>query len=242
MYFDNYDGTYLPSIGWLTNDGTAWKAPWPYLNGGDSPVGGLYVDQTGVFGGDLIATAGGDGGVCIDGRVWRISWPTNATLVASNYMALGPVITLTNDVAQWGPWAGKIITGQGPEDLLLLYTNADPEIYAIDTNGQVTTNHLGIQTEHLDLIPPNQSFYCCDCLANAVWKVPAGVFTNHVGQLLITGAGQVPYWQQPPALFIVHWDAGATKFVVEEISAPDFVECLEDGAFAPIELPCLPHQ
>jgi hypothetical protein len=241
MYFDNTEG---PGIGWLTNNGTAWDTDWLNVEGWYAcAIGGLYVDQTGVFGGDLIATAGSDYSPFFGGCVWRINSATNLTKWADfSYTSLGPVITLTNDVAQWGPWAGKIITGQDPNDLLLLEPDGDPAIYAIDINQQVTTNYLGIQAEHLDLIPPNQSFYCCDCLANAVWKVPAGVFTNHVGQLLITGAGQVPYWQQPPALFIVHWDAGATKFVVEEISAPDFVECLEDGAFAPIELPCLPHQ
>ncbi len=130
---------------------------------------------------------------------------------------------------------GKIITGQAPEDLL-----ADPEIYAVDTNGQVATFHLGIEPEHINLIPPNQAFYCADCVAGVVWKVPSDVFTNHVGQLLITGVGTVGT-PQPSALFTVHWDAGAATFVVEEIYAPDFVGCLEDGTFAPIEFPCQPR-
>ncbi len=149
------------------------------------------------------------------------------------------MITLTNDAAQWGPWAGKIITGDDPEVLLSLGPTP-PQIYAIDTNGQVEAFQLGIQAEHLDLIPPNQPFYCGDSLFSAVWKVPAGVFANHAGQLLITGAGYVGTLQ-PPALFIVHWDAAASNFVVEEISTPDFVGVLEDGAFAPIDIPGLPQ-
>jgi hypothetical protein len=230
-----------PSIGWVSADGTASVRDWVSLPAPWSPLGGLYVDQSGAFGGDLIATAGGDYASGTDGRVWRIDSSKNVTRVADLGGPLGGVITLTNDVAQWGPWAGRIITGQGPEDPLY-----DPEIYAIDASRQVTTNYLGIQPEHFNLIPPNQSFYCADAGAGAIWKVPAGAFANHAGHLLITGmlsSGGA----QPPALYIVHWDAGTTNFVVEEISAPwnwnsGYVQILEDGTFAPIELQCSPLQ
>jgi hypothetical protein len=231
---DTYFGTEDPiGIGWLSADGTRSSNNWVTLTGYLAPIGGLYMDQTGVFGGDLIVTTGGDYTWGIGpGSVWRVSSSSNATKVADFIVALGGVITLTNDATQWGPWAGKIITGQAPESDLL-----QPEIYAIDTNGQVATNYLGIEPEHFNLIPTNQAFYCCDAFANAVWKMPADVFKNHVGQLLITGVGLVGT-EQPSALFTVHWDAGVTNFVVEEIYAPDFIGGLEDGAFAPIDIPC----
>jgi hypothetical protein len=231
MYFGTVDHL---GFGWLSADGTRSDNNWASLTGYLAPVGGLYVDETGVFDGDLIAATGGDyTGAGDPGSVWRVSSSSNATPVADFSVSLGGIITLTNDVAQWGRWTGKIITGQGPETLL-----ENPAIYAIDTNGQVETFHLGIQPEHFDLIPANQPFYCCDSTANALWKVPAAVFTNHVGQLLITGMGQAGY-VPPPALFIVHRDAGITNFVIEKIATPDFVGCLEDGAFAPIDIPCL---
>jgi hypothetical protein len=236
MYYGTFDVD-PDHIGWLSGDASHYSSSWAPLWGYVVPVGGLYVDQSGTFAGDLIASTGGDyTGSGDPGSVWRIDALGNATNIAYFPMSLGGVITLTNDVAQWGPWAGRIITGQGPEDFL-----DHPEIYAVDTNGQVTTyTNLGIQPEHFNLIPPNQPFYCCDSVSYAVWKVPAAVFTNHVGQLLITGMGQVGY-DPPPALYIVHWDAGVSNFVAEKIDTPDFVGCLEDGTFAPIEIPCLPQ-
>ena len=145
------------------------------------------------------------------------------------------MITLTNEPARWGPWAGRIITGD--ENLHV--------IYAIDTNGVTKTFNLGIDPEDFDIIPTNQNLYACDHdLPNplggpsgAIVKFPASYFSNHVGDLLITDAGEV----NPPAkLFIVHWDAVHTNFVTTSISyirpsgAPgDF----EHVTFAPVDIP-----
>ena len=101
MYFGTVDRT---GIGWLSADGARSSNNWVSLSGYLAPVGGLYVDQTGVFGGDLIAVTGGDyTGAGDPGSVWRINSSGNATLLAELSMSLGGVITLTNDVAQWGP-------------------------------------------------------------------------------------------------------------------------------------------
>lgn len=112
---------------------------------------------------------------------------------------------------------------------------------AIDTAGQVLTyTNLGIPPEQINLIPPNQSFYFCDTVYDAVWEIPSAVFTNHVGQLLMTGPGDSVH---PPAFYIVHYDAGVSnEFVVEKIDTPEFVGRLEQGAFAPLtNMPCLDH-
>ena len=47
-------------------------------------VGGLYIDQTGVFGGDLIVVSGGTGSDAGDtgGAVWRVTASGNATKLA----------------------------------------------------------------------------------------------------------------------------------------------------------------
>ena len=232
LYYDSQgveDSGQNPSIGWVSANGSQEETSWVTLPPPWSGLGGLYVDQSGVFGGDLIATEGGDyAGSSGRGRVWRITAARQVTQITDLGTPLCELITLTNDVAQWGPWAGKIITGQAA------VANNNPEIYAIDTNGVVTTNYLGIQPESFNLIPPNQSFYCLDPDDNMLWKVPAGVFAGHAGQLLVTGTGQ------PPALYIVQWGAAAGQLVVEEISMPPLsgFEFLEEGAFAPIEIPC----
>ena len=240
LYFDDiYMSTEWSSLGWLSANGSQYVTNWATLYGIGSFFGGLYVDQTGVWGGDLIATAGGDytddSGI---GALWRIKADRTSTHLMNFPLPLGGVITIPNDVAQWGPWAGKIVTGLGPETLL---DETNRVIYAIDTSGLVTTNYLGIEPEQMNLIPPNQSYYCCDSDYNVIWKVPADVFTNHVGQLLITGVGDSANSSTPPALYIVHWDGGVSDFIVERIDTPEFVGDLESGTFAPIEIPCLDH-
>lgn len=228
---------YAPSVGWLSSSGNASIKDWVPLVEYGGTLGGLYVDQTGTWGGDLIATTGGDPIIDEYGlEVWRITSSGVATQVVDLFTCLGGVITLTNDPAQWRPWAGKIITGQNFEQYPEL-----PEIYAIDTAGQVLTNTtLGIPPEQINLIPPNQSFYFCDTDYNAVWEIPSTVFTNHVGQLFMTGPGDETHRS---AFYIVHYDAGGSnEFVAEKIDTPEFIGRLEQGAFAPLtNMPCLEH-
>ena len=90
------------------------------------------------------------------------------------------LLTLPNDVARWGPWAQKIITGN---------ENAS-KIYAIATNGVVTEFFLGIDPEDFDIIPANADLYVPDPGNGRILKVPRTFFTNYVGDLLITQAGE----------------------------------------------------
>ena len=82
-------------------------------------VGGLYIDQTAVFGGDLIVVSGGTGSEAGDtgGAVWRVTASGNATKLAqvSNPAngadtLLEGVTTVPNDPFKYGPFAGKILT------------------------------------------------------------------------------------------------------------------------------------
>jgi hypothetical protein len=242
---DMFYGTLNPApyeVGWLSADGSQCTNTWAWLDSSvnnQQAASGLYLDRSGVFGGDLIIATGGDFSVMggPNSAVFRVSAAGGqATPVAYFHSPLSGVITLPNDVTRWGPWAGKIITGQGQEDFLV----ANPAIYAIDTMGNVTTyTNLGIQVEHFNIIPPGQPFYCCDSGIGALWEVPASVFVGHEGQLLITGMGEYG-WSRTPALYIVHWDASAGQFVVEQITPPDLpdyhVDCFEDGTFAPIDI------
>jgi hypothetical protein len=237
MYFSS--GT---KIGWLSANGSVSNLNWGTLT--NSTVtnglplrGSLYVDQTGIFSNQVIAVTSDGGFTGSLKGVWRLDSQAHPTLLANiATLHLEGVITLPNDTNKFGPWAGKIITGD--ED-------ASPEglIYTIATNGVVTTNDTstfvsgGIRTEDFDIIPPNQNLYGCDPEANQIVKLPTIYFTNYVGDLLITDAGEV---SAPAKLFIVHWDTATTNFIAIRIpyiradgSSGDF----EHVTFAPIDFP-----
>ncbi len=185
----------------------------------------VKVATSGSFGGDLIAVTGNrpDEG----GGVWRINSSGNATPLANiTNTHLEGVITLTYDVQKWGPWAGKIITGA--ESL------SPPLVYAVDTNGTVTSFALGIEPEDFDLIPTNQDLYCVDETFGQIVKFPGTLLTNYWSDLLITqsgdGAGDFG------ALFIVHWDSTNSTFVTRRIP---YTSQFEHVTFAPMNIPCL---
>ncbi len=188
--------------------------------------GGLYVDQTGVFSNNLIVVTGS--GPTEGGGVWQINSSNNAKrLVNLTNTHLEGVITLTNSLAKWGPWAGKILTGA--EEM--------HAIFAIATNGLVTTNFLGIDPEDFDVIPANQNLYGCDPDVNSILKLSSVYFTNFVGDLLITEAGEINH---PSKLFIVHWDAPTASFIKHTLTyrrADGSDGHFEHVTFAPLDLP-----
>ena len=94
--------------------------PWVTLPGGDSPIdGGLFHDRWCAVDGDLVVVSKGNSRDSdTGGRIWRVNAAGNATLLGTIFRPGGNaraqlegVITLPNDLAQYGPWAGKIITG-----------------------------------------------------------------------------------------------------------------------------------
>jgi hypothetical protein len=173
------------------------------------------------------------------GGVWRIHSPTNVTQLANITNNINPhlegVVTLTNDPVEWGPWAGKIITGA--ESALDGNFNHQPLIHAIDTNGAVRSFMLDIEPEDFDIIPPNQDLYCVDFDNSAVVKLRRDYFTNYVGGLLITQAGEFDPVAHPSKLFVVQWDNDTTNFVIHSLTGPGKFEHV---TFAPINLPGQP--
>jgi hypothetical protein len=201
--------------------------------------GSLYIDDSGSFGGDLIAVTGA--GEFEGGGVWRVpSSGAAALLTTISNTHLEGVITLTNDPAKWGPFAGKIITGG--ESQTNEYGLARPLVYAISTNGSVQSFALGIAPEDFDIIKPNQDLYCLD-EGDLLEKVSSTLLTNYWGDLLITEEGAfdiaVGVQESLGRLYIVHWDNANTNFVVRRISGAD--HWLEHVTFAPINLPSHPQ-
>jgi hypothetical protein len=237
MYFASGYG-----IGWLSASGSVSNLNWCTLTNNTVtnalPLrGSLYVDRTGTFGDNLIAVTSDPTTSYSSKGVWSVDSHGATVLLANlNTPHLEGVITLTNYVQQWGPWAGKVITGDEDQ-------TPNPVIYAIAPNGDATTFDTttlipeGIRPEDFDIIPANQDLYACDPERNIIVKLSASYLTNFVGALMITDAGE----GSPPAkLFIVRWDADTTNFITTRIiyQRPDGSNgTFEHVTFAPIHLP-----
>lgn len=185
---DLFTGNGQPGqIARLTNNGQTVQNPWVVLTPESGLLrGSLYVDRTGVFGGDLIVvtTAGG---------VWRINAAQQATRLATLGVHLEGVITVPDD-ARYGAWRGKILAGA--EDQQQLWT-IDPQGTA------VPYSDLSIRPEDIDLIPANENFFGVDYGNSRLVGAPASAFTNWVGDIAIAEEGTAG---NPAILWRVWWD------------------------------------
>ena len=113
----------------VASDGGTVQNPWATLAGETGLVTGLYVDRTGIYGGDVIA-------VTTSGGIWRINAAGVATQVALLGTALSGVTTIPDAAEKYGPWSGKILVGAKDQGL----------IYAVDPTG---CPHLHARRESL---------------------------------------------------------------------------------------------
>ena len=234
-------------IGWISANGAVSNKNWCVLTNAFEtnalPIrGGICLDETGgMFSNQLVVvTSPGTSSGDIKG-VWRIRHngtngiPTLITNISTSH--LEGIITLTNDVTKWGPWAGKIVTGN----------ENDGTIYAIDGNGVATaydsTSFIpnGIRTEDFDLVPLDQDLYMCDQnFPTAIYKVSHNYLTNFVGDLMITEEGE---GFGVGTLYFLRWSSAVTNFTVRAIPFihPDGSNGkLEHVTYAPISLPGIP--
>ena len=132
--------------------------------------GSLYVDRTGIFGDELIAvtTAGG---------VWQIDSAGNGSLLAQVVGQLEGLITVPDDVAKYGPLAGKIIAGQ----------ESTGSLFTIDTEGTVVQHaNIGVDIEDIDMIVANENFFGMQFQQDAIFGADASDFSSLVGDILLT--------------------------------------------------------
>jgi hypothetical protein len=194
----------------ISPDGSSVQDPWVVLPGETGIFrGGLHVDETGIYNGDLIA-------VTTVGNVWRINSNGEPTFLARAQSPIGgPVgpihlegVTTVPDIPEkYGPWAGKIVAGA--EDL--------NGFFYIDTEGNISfislaINGIGLAPEDIDIIPPNENFYGVDIGSNQVLGAPAATFNEMVGDFLVTqerGAN--------PPLYHVKWNPITNQFVSKVI-------------------------
>ncbi|MEZ4401437.1 MAG: hypothetical protein R3B06_15535 [Kofleriaceae bacterium] len=172
----------------ISADGATITNPWVSLPGDNNGLlrGSMYLDRTGVYGGDLIA-------VTTNGEVWRITAAGVPTRLASVGTHLEGLITVPPFPARFGPLAGKIIAGAEQQGLL----------YAFDAAGAVTTYALGVAVEDIDMITPDENYFGVSYGTSRLLGVPRTAWTSVVGDIMLA-TETVP--AGTTGLFRVYWD------------------------------------
>ena len=241
---DLFFGNTLPGgIGRVSADGTAANITWLTISPEDDPLAGdLYLDQTGIWGHDLLAVAGTHAAWPGTRDVWRVNAATGIATLVTNIPTghLEGVLTLPND-ARYGPWAGKLLTGDEGQKV----------IYAVDTNGNYRAygraDGLDISPDTFRLIPAaseRQNLYCC-AIANGyvgyVLKLSWEVLAPHAGDVLVVQSGEVGLGL--PGVYVVHWNGSGftTWSFMLGSTLGDAGFSFEKAVFAPIDIPLIPQ-
>jgi hypothetical protein len=223
-------------IGWVSANGTTedtGNATGPFWSSVPTApgegLGDLYFDQTGVWGNNLIVVETEEYGV--SGGVYTVDSAGTATLIASVPTGFNEgLLTVPNNPAVYGPWAGQLITS---DEMSLT-------IYSISTSGAVQTWNIGVTGQKFLVIPANQNLYCMDApypgyLGCYVFKVPEELFASHVGDILAFQSHDQSAATFPQALYIIHWNG--SSFVTYPLFFDDIPSLpagiIERGAFAP---------
>ncbi|HEV2705796.1 MAG TPA: Ig-like domain-containing protein, partial [Pyrinomonadaceae bacterium] len=176
----------------ISADGRTVQNSWAALPGEPGLIGGLHLDRTGVFGGDLFV-------VTDAGGVWRINAAAVASQVASLNTPLAGVTTIPDDPAKYGPWAGKILAGAKTRGV----------VYAIDAQGSATSYPLGINPEEIEIVPAHENFFGLDPADGKLWGAQADAFAGLIGDVLV---GQ----RSPGILMRVRWNG--TEFETGQLA------------------------
>lgn len=155
----------------ITDNGNTIVNPWVDLPGDGNGLlrGSLYVDRTGIYGGDLIAVTTG-------GEVWRITSAGAPTRLADLDVHLEGAIVVPNIPARFGPLAGKIIAGAEEQVML----------HAFDDTGLVGSYALGVAVEDIDYVSPNENFFGVNFGSSRLLGAPASELAPLVGDILLT--------------------------------------------------------
>jgi hypothetical protein len=198
------------AIARLNSSGATVQNPWVILPN-ENGITGLYIDRTGVYGGDLIV-------VTDIGGVWRVNVNAEATKLASLNTTLAGVSTVPDDPDRYGPWAGKILAGA--KDL--------SSVYAIDALGQATPLQLAIKPQDIDIVPAQENFFAVDPAASKIWGASDGAFAGVIGDILVTQ-------QSPGVIQRLRWNG--VEFEASQLaSATEF----KQAAFAPAGINPIP--
>lgn len=175
--------------------GTVVINPWVSLPGANNGLirGSLYLDGTGVYGGDLIV-------VTTTGEVWQIDSSGNATFINDAGVHLEGLITVPDAPARYGPLAGKIIAG----------AEGSGTLHAFDAQGNHDVYNLGVNIEDIDLIRLGENFFGVNYGSSRLLGVAVHELRPIAGDILLVQempSGSGMYW--------LHWDG--TNLVADEL-------------------------
>ncbi len=187
----------------ISPDGSEVVNPWVALPGGPHGLfrGSLYVDPTGLYGGDLIA-------VTTVGEVWRITSAGVATPIAALGVHLEGLSIVPDAPARFGPLAGKIIAGAEEQGLL----------HAFDMTGLVGSYSLGVNVEDIDFVHAKENFFGINYGTSQLLGAAASDFENMVGDIVL--AQETPVGS---SLFRLFWDGANLSAQPIPLSAESFV-------------------
>lgn len=157
------------AIARINPSGATVQNPWVTLPNEDGAIGGMYLDRSGVYGGDLIA-------VTTSGGVWRVNAAAEATRIANLGTRLAGVTVVPDDPDRYGPWSGKILAGAKDQSL----------VYVLDATGQTSSLQLDVQPQDIDVIPAQENFYAVDTVGRKVWGASDGAFAGIIGDIIVT--------------------------------------------------------
>lgn len=153
----------------------------------DAFVAAICLDQTGIWGGDVIA-------ITRPGDVWRVNSSGQASLIAENIASYNhgqvedhsSVTTIPGDVQKYGPWAGRILVSSDNQD------GNDYNWYTIDTNGFIVVYIAPVVGDGLNtggqvaVIPKDQNLYSWNS-DGSLWCIPASQLQGMAGDIVQLG-------------------------------------------------------
>jgi hypothetical protein len=181
----------------VSADGSTIDNPWVDLpgDGNGNMRGSLYVDRTGVWGGDLVVATDG-------GQLWRVTRDGVPTFVADVDVHLEGLVVVPDAPERYGPLAGKAVAGAENEGV----------VYAFSTMGTWETYNLGVRVEDLDLVNPYENFFGVNYGTSRLIGAYARDFLCMAGDILLTQEGG-----STVQLYRLRWDGAALQ--VETLQA-----------------------
>ena len=188
----------------INSDGTTHSTI--NLAGGDGLMrGSMFVDNTGVYNGDLIAVTTG-------GQVWRVNDSGVGTMLADVNVHLEGLLVLPNDPGKWGRLAGHIIAGaEGQGNLHIISPTG---VASVQTS-------IGVNVEDIDLIQAGANFFGVNFGTSRLLGAEASQWDSVVGDVLLTQE-----FGGTSGLFTMSFDSILDQLVTEAIT-------VAAGSFAP---------
>ncbi|HEY9231815.1 MAG TPA: hypothetical protein VIS78_06700, partial [Blastocatellia bacterium] len=141
----------------IPSDGSSVQNSWAVLPKERALVsGGLCMDTTGLFDGELIA-------VTAQGRVWRINSRGGARLIIDLETPAQGVAIVPDDADKYGEWAGKLLVGDPLQG----------GVHAVAPHGQAAFYRLGISPKDIDLIAADENLFAVDGKEGTLYTAPA---------------------------------------------------------------------